>query len=728
MIRFFIFFVFAVLLHDGIAAQDNFGEITPTKNPEGWLITTKSSVYQLVINDNRVIKPVYYGVKNGDGYFKKNAAWTESIDEIPVRGGYPFKTPALEVVFADGVRDADLEYVRGDVLTIDGRPTLKITQKDRFYPLQLVSYIRVFSEYDILEKWIEVKNTGNTDNILIENLQSGSIVLNANEYVLTQLTGAALNESQIYESLLPPGIKLIQNKAFRSNQNVPWFMVRPKTANKDNGPAWFGSLHYSGNWQLVFDQAFHGPLQILGGINFWDSKWNLLPGTSFETPKLTIGFAPNGSEEASKNLAAYVMNDILPVEHRHELRPIIYNSWYATYYNVNEQQQIELARKAKTIGVELFVMDDGWFKGRTDGRSQSGLGNWVVDENKFPNGLSPLINEVHKLGMKFGLWVEPENINPNSDVALAHPNWIFQFPNRKGNPHRKILNLANEDAYQYLLNTLTNLMNENAIDFIKWDQNNSLSEPGWQDAPDGMDREARIRHVDNVYRLVAELRKRFPKVLFESCSSGGGRVDLGMMSLMDQTWLSDNTDPVDRLFIQYGFLSAMPANTMVSWVTGMIGHQEVTPSFRFDVSMSGVLGIGSNITKWDSTETRIAKDKVALYKKIRPLVQQGVLNRLVSPFEHNRCALQYSSKDSSSAVLFCYNLAEYLPASQVIDRGSTILKLKSLDPDKHYKLQRAGDEKDDGIVYPGSLLLNTGIAWPLKKSFESAIFILKEVQ
>ena len=331
------------------------------------------------------------------------------------------------------------------------------------------------------------------------------------------------------------------------------------------------------------------------------------------------------------------------------------------------------------------------------------------------------------MGMKFGLWVEPENVNPNSDVAMAHPDWIFQFPNRKGNQYRKILNLANEEVYQYLLKTFTQLLKENKIDFIKWDQNNALSEPGWVDAPKGLQREVRIRHIQNVYRLVDELRKRFPDVLFESCSGGGGRVDMGMLSLMDQTWLSDNTDPADRLFIQYGFLSAMPANAMVSWVTSTARHQPVSLSYRFDVSMSGVLGIGSDIRKWTPEETAIAKNKIALYKDIRPLVQQGILYRLVSPYEHNRCALQYNSNSKDSAVVFCYNLAEYLAGSQPIDRASSVLKLKGLDPARQYRLQKAGDAKDKGTVYTGALLMDIGIDWPVKKSFESGIFILKEV-
>jgi alpha-galactosidase len=702
--------------------------IDSISSPKGWMIRTKNSAYQLLVTQTKKLVPVFYGSVQQQEYKKRNASWSERIEEVPVRGGYPFKTPAVEVVYKDNVRDAELEYIKGEVVEIDGRPTLKIIQKDTEYSLEIISYIRVLEEFDILEKWMEVKNTGTKGNIKIENLLSGSIVLPTDEYVLTQLSGKDLNEFQLYESLLAPGSKMIENKAFKSNFNAPWFMVRPQSsANEDSGPAWFGSLHYSGNWKLVFDKSFNGPLQILGGINFWDTEWNLKPSMVLETPKLTIGFAPNGAETASQDLAAYVRNDVLPAEHRNDLRPVIYNSWEATYYNVNEQQQIELAKKAKEIGAELFVMDDGWFKGRTDGRSQSGLGNWEVDKNKFPNGLVPLITEVHKLGMKFGLWIEPENANPNSDVVKAHPDWIFQFPNRKGNQYRKILNLANEEVYQYLLQTFTRLLKENDIDFIKWDQNNALSEPGWSNVPVDLQREARIRHIRNVYRLVKELRKRFPKVLFESCSGGGGRVDLGMLSHMDQTWLSDNTDPVDRIFIQYGFLSAMPSNTMVSWVTGTTRHQPVSLGYRFDVSMSGVLGIGSDIRKWTAAESEIAKNKIALYKKIRPLVQQGNLYKLVSPFENNSCALQYNSTDNNSSVVFCYNMAEYLPGSQVSGRGSHVLKLKGLDPSKQYRLQKADDEKDKGSVYSGDVLINIGIDWPVKKSFESGIFTLKEV-
>lgn len=701
--------------------------VNRTDDPKGWTIQTKSSAYQIVITEKGSVKPVYYGPKEQAAYGKKNAVWSEGIDEVPVRGGLPFKTPMLEVVFADQVRDADLQYVSGEVITVEGRPALKILQKDRFYPLEVTSYIRVLQEFDVLEKWAVVKNTDIKGSIKMENMQSGSIVLPSDEYTLTHMSGNQLNEFQLQRTDLTPGLKVLQSKAFKSNSNPPWFMVQPKNADKATGPAWFGSLHYSGNWQLVFDKSFDGPVQVLGGINFWDTVWELKAGTSFETPKFAVGFTNDGEEGVSQSLAAYIRNDILPKGHRDDLRPVIYNSWEAAYYNVNEKQQLELVETAKNLGVELFTIDDGWFRGRTDGRSQSGLGNWDVDKNKFPNGLTPVIKRVHESGMKFGLWIEPENVNPNSDVVKAHPDWIFQFPNRTGNVFRKILNLANEDAYQFLLKTFTTLLKENDIDFIKWDQNNYLSEPGWSGASPEVQREARIRHTSNVYRLVVELRKRFPKVLFESCASGGGRVDLGMMSRMDQTWLSDNTDPVDRLFIQYGFLSALPANTMVSWVTDAARHQAVSLDYRFDVSMSGVLGIGNDIRKWTPAEKEIAKSKIELYKKIRPLVQQGINYRLASPFESNRCALQYNAADGHSAVVFCYNLANYLPGSQFADRGRTVLKLKGLNSSQLYRIKKTGDKKDGETVYRGDFLMNIGISWPVKNAFESQILTVNVV-
>lgn len=705
------------------AKQSSDSVIIFTENPKGWIIHTKSSAYQLILSKEGNVQQVYYGYAEQYSFRQKNAQWINSADEIPVRGAFPTKTPLLEVVFSDNVRDCELTFVNAEILSVEGRQTLKIVQKDKYYPLEVTSFIRVLPEFDILEKWVSVKNTGKKETIKIENLQSTSINLPPDVYDLTHMAGEWGHEFQLRKTELTEGVKTLQARDFKSFANPNWFMVRPKNESEDTtGPAWFGTLQYSGNWRMDFDQAFNGRLQIIGGINFWDTDWDLKPGTTFETPKFIIGYTQSGSEGAAQDLSAYIRKTILPEPWRNKIRPVLYNSWYATTFNVNEDQQLALAKIAKDIGVELFVIDDGWFKGRND--DHAALGDWTVDKKKFPNGLQPMIKKINDMGMDFGIWVEPEMVNPNSDLYRAHPDWVFHFPHRTLHEgrHQLMLNLAREDVYQYLLKSLSNLLSENNIKFIKWDHNRTLSEPGWPDAPVAMQREVRIRYINNLYRLVDTLRNRFPEVQFEDCSSGGGRVDLGMLSRMDQAWASDNTDPVDRLFIQYGYLSAFPANTMVSWITHEDWHkQKPSLDFKFDVAMSGVLGIGYDITKWTEEEKKLAKEKIEKYKEIRSLVQSGTLFRLISPFKENKSALEYTSDDRSSAVVFCYNMAEYLEGSIPQTRQANILKLRGLDPKASYKISQLGD-----AIFKGDFLMKVGISWPVKGAYKSIILEVKK--
>lgn len=379
-----------------------------------------------------------------------------------------------------------------------------------------------------------------------------------------------------------------------------------------------------------------------------------------------------------------------------------------------------IAKVAKEIGVEMFVIDDGWFKGRVNDRG--GLGDWTVDKNKFPNGLNPLIKQINDMGMDFGIWVEPEMVNPNSDLYRSHPDWIFYFPNRPKTLGRNqaMLNLAREDVYQYLYQSLSTLLREHNIKYLKWDMNRHLTEPGWPSAPAKEQREVRIRYTENLYRLVDALKKEFPHVLFETCSSGGGRVDLGMLSRMDVAWASDNIDPLDRIYIQYGYLSAYPANSMVSWTGGENWHSmNYSLDFRFDVAMSGVLGIGNNITEWKSEEIEIAKKKIALYKEIRSLVHEGILFRLSSPFNSNRSVLEYVSPNKNEAVVFCYNVGEQIGASTRCPVEKSRLVLKGLKENGIYSID--GDKKQ----YSGNYLMNTGIVYPVTGICKSKIIRVK---
>lgn len=689
----------------------------------GWDITTRRSVCRLRLDGAGGIYPVFWGNRACVGVSpeqnRKRANGPFRLDEVPVRGTYADKMPVLEVVYADGTRDCELTLVSAEVVSVEGRETLKIVQRDKHYPLEVISYLRVLPEYDLIEKWIEVTNTARRgkEEIRIENLLSGSALLPADRYFLTHHSGQWFREYQLRKTELTAGVKSLLSRDFFAFENTPWFAVT-NTPGDDahHAEVWFGQVHYSGNWRIDFEATHSSHLQIVGGINFWDTELSLLPGQSFRTPKFSMGYTPDGTEDAAQLAHAYVRGEILPAPHRDRIRPVLYNSWYATAFDVNEEQQLALARRAKEIGVELFVIDDGWFKGRKS--DNAGLGDWTVDPEKFPNGLQSMIGRINELGLDFGIWVEPEMVNPNSDLYRKHPDWVLNFPNRERTEWRNqlTLNLAREDVYQYLLKSMTDLLAQNNIKFVKWDRNRGLTQPGWPEADRRIQREVRIRYMENLYRLIETLRERFPDVIFENCSSGGGRPDLGMLQRMDQTWASDNTDPIDRLFIQYGYLSAWPANTMVCWTNRSDYHRAgLSLDYTFDVAMQGVLGIGQDITKWNERETATAKRKIAEYKEVRDLVQRGVADRLRSPFEGNRSAVQYTDAGASRSVVFCYNLGETMEGSTEQMRESQMLRLRSLDPEKNYRIN------NDAATYTGDYLMKIGIRWPVQGAYKSAV-------
>ena len=700
----FFFMSFSLLKAEVInIGQDN----------KSWILKTKSSVYHLYVSNTGELKMDFFGNKNYQpGLCRYNLG-----PEITVRGGFSVNTPMLEVIFNDGVRAIDLEYVGSEIKDVDGCSTLIVSQKDRYYPLYIKEYIRVLPEYDIIEKWLEIKNSDRKSSIIIENAKSGTFFIPKGGYELTHFSGVWGNEFMPNKTLLTQGIKTIQVKDFRSFGSS-FFVINnsEKDIASENTECWYGSLQYSGNWKLDFEKYFTGEVQITAGINYWDQSIDLRPGKSLITPKFVIGYTSSGLESVSLNMSRYTREQIMHDKHREMVRPVLYNSWYATTFNVNEEHQLELAKIAKQIGVETFVIDDGWFKGRVD--DKAGLGDWTVDKNKFPNGLKPLIKKINDIGLNFGIWIEPEMVNPNSDLYRIHPDWVLSYPNRTLHTGRNqlILNLGREDVYQYLYKSISTLLRENNITYIKWDMNRALADPGFPKDNNREVRDVRIKYVDNLYRLIKELRKEFPNVWFENCASGGGRVDLGIMQYTDFNWVSDNTDPIDRIFIQDAYLTAFPANSMISWVTHEDWHRQ-NPSleFKFDVAMAGVLGIGYDITKWSESEKELAKKKIAQYKQIRETVNFGDLYHLSSPYETNRSILQYVNKSGNESVLFIYNLAEYVKSPLLESDMSNYIKLRGLDKDAIYRI--------DGfdVDYTGKMLMDLGIDLSLGGAFKSRI-------
>ena len=582
--------------------------------------------------------------------------------------------------------------------------------RDKCYPLQLVLCYRLHEQYDLVERWVEIKNEGDPP-INLERVFSALWHLPwGGRYRLSSVHGRWSEEWQLHRELLQTGVKMCESRRLTtSHQANPWFAADRGNADERQGEVWFGVLAWSGNWKLLAEVTDSNLTRLAIGVNDWDFTWRLNPDETFTTPSSLAGYTTGGFGAASRTLHDYARS-ILP--HGLKPHPVLYNSWEAVFFDVDEASQIAVAERAARMGVELFVMDDGWFHRRAI--DNAGLGDWWPDERKFPNGLQPLIQRVNELGMDFGLWLEPEMVNTDSELYRAHPDWIIHFPTRSRTEMRNqhILNLGRTDVQEYLISMLDKLLSEHNIVFIKWDMNRNVSEPGWPDAP-GDQRELWVRYVHGVYRVWGTLAQCHPQILWQSCSGGGGRVDLGMLQMVDQYWVSDNTEATARLGIQEGFSQAYPAITMESQVTHM-GNPLLPLPFRFHVSMLGVLGMSVNLLEWSEEEITLGAEQITLYKQVRPLVQLGDQYRLLPTQGQPYTAWQYVSKDRQEAVLFAFRT--HMPEPARIPP----IYLQGLDLEAKYTVEGCSE------VRSGRAWMNVGLLLPLG-NFESTVRRIKRV-
>jgi alpha-galactosidase len=655
---------------------------------QGWILETETTAYALGLNAAGLLAHRYWGPRlpypedypaapDPRPWASFNGAAQRTPEEYPAYAGTKYIDPCLKLTFADGVRDVVLQFDRAEAQE-DATPELQLHLRDAYYPVRLTLRYRVHEAYDLVERSATLTNDGDTP-VTVERIWSAQWHLPpGDDYRLTHLTGRWLDEMRLRREPLTQGIKTLESRRLTtSHHHNPWFAVDRGAADEDTGEVWFGALAWSGNWKLSAEVTGFASTRVSLGVNDWDFAWRLDAGQSFATPTSLAGYTSQGFGAASRRMHDFVRDAILP--RGHTLRKVLYNSWEATFFDVDEPSQSELAAIGAAMGVELFVMDDGWFHRRNT--DNAGLGDWWPDEQKFPNGLKPLIDRVNALGMGFGLWVEPEMVNPDSDLYRAHPDWVIHFPNRARTEARNqlILNFARSDVQDYIIAQLDRLLGENNITFIKWDMNRNVSEPGWPDAP-GDQRELWVRYVQGLYRVWGTLRERHPHVTWQSCSGGGGRADLGILRLADQIWVSDNTEGAARLAIQEGYSYIFPANTMEAWVTDQ-GRERLSLTFRLHVSMCGSLGIGGNLLEWEPEQRAEAAAAIALYKEIRHIIQFGDLYRLRSPQAHAFSALQYVSKDRSEGVLFAFRT--HLPDPVELP----LLYLRGLDPDARYEIE-----------------------------------------
>ncbi len=647
---------------------------------------------------------------------------TTTPDEYPAWGGGRFYETALKITRADGVRDVVLKYVSHEIKG----DTLEVLTKDVNDDVRARLIYRVYRE-GVIERHTVITN-GTNAPFTIESAQSGVWNLPPGDgYRLSYLQGRWAGETQLTRQDIHPGMMAIESRRGNTGQVNPWFAIDgPERATEDSGRVWFGALGWSGNWRITVEQTPHQQVRVVGGYNTFDFSWPLKPSETLETPPFYAGFTQAGFGGASRLFHKFELAHILPPSSRDHVRPVLYNSWEATTFNVTEEGQRELAKKAASLGVELFVMDDGWFGARNN--DHAGLGDWYVNPKKFPNGLKPLIDAVKGLGMKFGLWVEPEMVNPNSDLYRAHPDWAMNFPGRPRTEARNqlVLNMARDDVRDHIFGVLNKLLTENDIAFIKWDMNRHFSEPGWPEVPPAEQRELWVKYTRNVYDIIDRLRKNHPNVEIESCSGGGGRVDLGILTRVEEVWTSDNTDALDRLKIQEGFSQAYAPKVMMAWVTDVPNFNgRSTPlEFRFLVAMQGSLGIGNNLNHWKADDFALATKMIAWYKGVRQTVQEGELYRLRSPRDGEWTYNQYVGAGAKQSVVFA------IQRSQQYGRPAPTLVLRGLDEKATYRIKPLDPQKlaEKQGELSGAYLMGRGLNVNLTGDYSGTAIVLEKIE
>lgn len=676
-------------------------------------LQSKNNSYVFGIDNMGLVRHLYWGskIENVDDFDMPTLVEVSTNDpvfeitkeEFPVYGSLRYKEHCLKASFIDGCRELVYSY---EGYEVDGNE-LVIKLKDIHYDFNMNLHYKVYEEYDLIERYVTIKN--NSENVIeIEKVHSGQFHISYEDLTFSNVHGHWGAEQQRFTQKVSYGKIVIENRRGISTHNHNPYFILDKNATETTGEVFFGALKLSGNFSGVIEQTQYGETLVQLGINSHDFLLKLNQGEEFISPAIIAGYSNSGFETMTHNLHNFAKDNVL----RSGLRPVLYNSWEATEFKVSCDEQIKLAKKAKEIGAELFVVDDGWF-GERHG-IDNGLGDWYVNEEKFPNGLNPLINEVKAMDMMFGIWVEPEMVNPLSNLYKEHPEWIYHFDSRESDTSRGqyVLDVTKKEVKDFIYNMLDNLLTTYDIDYIKWDANRPMSQTN-------LERDVWYKHIEAVYDIVKNLKLKHPNVLFEACASGGGRIDYGILGIFDDFWTSDNTDAYDRLFIQENYSYIYPIKAMRAWVTdcpNFLSRRIIPMKFRYHSAMMGTLGIGCNILKFSEEEIELSKGLIEEYKNIRHIVQEGDFYRLENNSKNKYKLYQYMN--GKEGLVFAF-----LPQSELGHRGTTI-KFRALEKESTYLVKI----DKNVIVKTGRYLMNHGLELKLYGDYDSIIIKISKIE
>lgn len=660
--------------------------------------------------------------------------------EYPSYGTGDFRYGACTIEQENGSRITKFEYATHSIYEgkkkIEPLPATYVENKkeatsieirlyDKVMDTDLILTYTVYEDLPVITRHAKYVHKGEQP-IILQNAMSISVDLPDKEFDMIHLSGAWARERYIKTRSLEQGVQSIYSmRGASSAEHNPFLALKRKNTTEEDGEIYGFSLVYSGSFLGQVEVCSHDTTRVMMGIHPETFSWKLQQGECFQTPEAVMVYSARGMNRMSQAYHTLFRNRLVRGYWRDKERPVLLNNWEATYMDFSEYDILRIAAKAKEAGVELFVLDDGWFGTRND--DDQGLGDWYVNHKKLPNGISGLSRNVEELGMKFGLWIEPEMVNKDSDLYRTHPDWILSTPERFESPSRQqhVLDYSRKEVVDYIYKMLDNIISESKISYIKWDMNRYITECYSRAAAPCEQGKVMHRYILGVYDLYTRLTTKYPQILFESCSSGGARFDPGMLYFAPQTWCSDDTDASERLKIQYGTSIVYPISTIGAHVSAVPNHQlhRVTPiSTRANVAFFGAFGYELDLNKLSKEEMQAVKEQIVYYKQYRKLIQQGVFYRIRSPFEHNDTAWIVVSEDRSEAI------AAYYQQLNRVNAGWLRFKLTGLEEEKLYEVRVFGViQKFYGceLMYAG-IPINRNLLAKEIGDFASVLFHIKE--
>lgn len=691
-------------------------------------LDTLDSTYAIGIREGYLIH-LYYGKKIPDdnlldlpfrGYFATISPKNVHVDdykfsldvqpmEYSCNGSGDYRLAALSIKDSIGRTTTDIRYL--DHKIYDGKPklkglpatycnddseaqTLEIITIDKFTGAKVTLYYTAFANYSVVTESVKVENTGK-ETFEIEKVASCCVNFPSMDYNMINLSGVWSRERRVITRHLAHGIQSVASKRGSSSHNHnPFVALVDDKGGEDFGDAFGFNLVYSGNFSADIETDYLDCTRLVMGINPIDFTWVVEPGDEFQSPEVVMVYSDSGMGKMSRTFHDLYNNNLIRGEWKNKKRPLLINSWEGSGFDFDQETLVRYAKEAKKLGIELLVMDDGWFGHRDS--DNSSLGDWFVNESKLKGGLTKLIERVNAEGVQFGIWYEPEMISEDSELYKAHPDWCVHVEGREQSPARQqyVIDMTRQDVRDCIFNQMYDVLSKNNIAYLKWDYNRAITEPASVMLDARHSKEFFHRFILGTYELMDRITSAFPHILFESCAGGGGRFDAGMLYYMPQAWASDNTDPIERLTIQFGTTMCYPASSMGAHVSAC---DRTGIETKAAVAMAGTFGYELDPKEMSEEDKEKVKEQVKNYHRYYNVIHFGDLYRIIAPTDDEfKCAWEYVAKDKSEALLT-------VVIKNRAPHDFLLIKMKGLDPEKMYR------DETDGEIYSGALLMNAGI-------------------